>query len=66
MTDRYVAFTVILDRETREDDARPILDAIAMIRGVREVVPVVEDPRQLFIHGGVKREIIAKLMELLR
>jgi hypothetical protein len=43
MTDRYVALTVTLDHEIREEDAEPILDAIRMIKGVAGVRPVVAD-----------------------
>jgi hypothetical protein len=43
MTDRLIAFTVTLQRPTREDDAESIKDAISMIKGVAKVVPVVAD-----------------------
>lgn len=37
MTDRLKGCTVVFDRDIRDDDAKPILDAIAQIRGVSAV-----------------------------
>lgn len=43
MTDRHTAYLVTLDEPIREDDAKPVLDAIRQIRGVAAVVPVIHD-----------------------
>lgn len=43
MTDRYNAFTVILENDIREDDAQPIINAIKQIRGVLDVQPAQSD-----------------------
>lgn len=43
MTDRYFALTVLLDKDIREDDAQPIIDAIKMIRRVKAVEPHVSN-----------------------
>jgi len=45
MTDRYAGLVVTLERDIREDDAEPILDAIRLIRGVASVEPVIGDYR---------------------
>lgn len=37
MTTRLKWFTVILDTDIREDDAKPIIEAISMIKGVLSV-----------------------------
>lgn len=37
MTDRHVAYTVILDQEIREDDAEAIVTALKMVKGVIRV-----------------------------
>lgn len=34
MTDRVRSITVILDRDTRDDDAQVLVDAISLMRGV--------------------------------
>lgn len=44
MTDRYNAFVVILDKDIRDDDAKPIIDAIKQLRGVLSVEPQTADP----------------------
>lgn len=41
MTDRYAGFVVTLSEDMREDDARQVLSALRMIRGVVGVEPVV-------------------------
>ena len=43
MTTRHAGYLVTLERDTREDDAAPILAALAMVRGVLSVVPVEAD-----------------------
>ena len=39
MTDRYNAIVVVLEKDTREDDAESLLSAIRMMRGVLSVTP---------------------------
>ncbi len=43
MTDRYSAFTVVLTADLRDDDAEPLMKAIAMLSGVLTVTPHVSD-----------------------
>jgi hypothetical protein len=66
MTDRYVTFTVVLEREIRSDDAEPILQAIRQIRGVADVVPQVADPLAYWAKFHVKRDILTKLLDYLK
>jgi hypothetical protein len=65
MTDRYYALTVVLDREIREDDARLVMEAIAMIKGVAKVVPEVADPALYAALDRARREIREKIWKLL-
>lgn len=44
MTDHYSGFLVILEKDIRDDDAQPIIDAIKQLRGVLKVVPQTSDP----------------------
>ncbi len=44
MTDRYYALTVCLDKDIREDDAAPIIEAIMLLRGVICVKPNISNP----------------------
>jgi hypothetical protein len=43
MTDRVRRITVILEQETRVDNAEPIVAALQMVKGVGDVVPQVGD-----------------------
>ena len=43
MTDRYHTLTVVLQANIREDDAKPLMDAIQQMRGVSKVSGVVAD-----------------------
>lgn len=43
MTDRYAGFVVTLAHDIREDDARDLVTALRMIRGVVSVDPVTAD-----------------------
>jgi hypothetical protein len=44
MTDRICLLTVCLERDIREDDAQPLIDAIMMLKGVLRVETKVSDP----------------------
>ena len=44
MTDRYHALTVTLERETRDDDAEHLINAIKQMRGVLDVRGEVSTP----------------------
>ena len=65
MTDRHVAYTVTLLEPVRSDDAQRIIDAIAMIKGVAEVVPVVADPGTYFARSAAYREFYVALQEFI-
>ena len=43
MTDRLAGILVTLEKDIREDDAEPVLDAIRQIRGVAAVDPVLSN-----------------------
>ena len=66
MTDRHIGFTVVLDKEIRSDDAEFIKNAIAAIKHVVEVTPVVEDPSVFITKRQVRYELEQKLLEALR
>ena len=54
MTNRICAYWVVLDRDVREDDAEPVLNAIRMVKGVAEITPVVSG---VDIHVAREREL---------
>lgn len=61
MTDRYATLTVALDRETRDDDAQPIIDAIKMIKGVMAVTGNVADINMWVAQERARRELAEKV-----
>lgn len=66
MTDRISAFTVILDKDLRDDDAQLTIDAIAQIKGVLTVEPA-KDPNMLasiVANARIRQEIGAKLYDV--
>ncbi len=70
MTDRAKAFLVHLDHDYRIGDkitgADRIRDAIAMIKGVTKVEPLVENVNDLIAHERVRQELVNKLWEVLK
>lgn len=65
MTDRHIAYTVLLKQPVRSDDAEAIIQAIAMIKGVSKVTPVVQDIQASFAYERAKREMGQKLWQIL-
>lgn len=61
MTDRIASFVVVLEHDTREDDAAPIATALAQIKGVLEVRPFVSDLHLVTARAQARGELIARL-----
>jgi hypothetical protein len=64
MTDRYYALTVILERDIKEGDAEPILNAIKMIKGVRAVKGNIADPSTWMAEERARFDLEKKLLEV--
>ena len=65
MIDKYYALTVLLEKDTRSDDAQPILDAIKMIKGVLSVKPELSNLETYSAHQMAKIEIVEKPLKVL-
>ena len=65
MTDRYHAFTVVLERDIRSDDAEAVINAIRQLRHVLSVEPHVVDVEDWAARERVRRELGQKLWEIL-
>jgi cell division protein FtsX len=65
MTDRIHSFTVVLDHDLREDDAKPIVDAIKQLRGVVSVEMAVAGIGTQMAEARAKREFGQALMDVL-
>lgn len=61
MTDRIKGLVVTLERDIREDDVEPIIDAIGQLRGVLSVVPDVVDVQDHMARERIRTELRAKL-----
>lgn len=66
MTDRYFAFTVVLDHDIRDDDAQPIISAIQHIKGVLTVEPHTANFESQMAEERAKRDLRKKLWEVLQ
>lgn len=64
MTDRFLTVTVVLEKETREDDAEPILNAIRMIKGVLSAKGNVLDLTQYAAMTHARYELGEKLIDV--
>ena len=65
MTDRYHTLTVVLERDTRTDDAEALIAAIGQMRGVLKVSGVVADPAAYMAKERARRELGEKLWAVL-
>lgn len=65
MTDRINALTVFLERDIREDDAQPLMEAIRQLRGVLSVQPHIADHSDALAQALVRMELEQKLWEVL-
>lgn len=66
MSDRFNALTVVLDRDIRDADAEPLLNAIRMLKGVQSVTPRVADLGDHLAKERARREIEERLWKALR
>lgn len=65
MTDRYNTLTVVLERDTRDDDAEALLNAIRMMKGVLTVEGNVSDVSAFAAEERAKRHWQEKIAEVL-
>lgn len=64
MTDRFYALTVVLEKDIRDDDAEPILNAIRMIKGVRDVKGNVSNPSTWMAEERARMDLGQKLLSV--
>ena len=65
MTDRYHTLTVVLERDTRTDDAEPLIAAIGQMRGVLKVSGLVADSSTYMAEERARRELGEQLWSVL-
>lgn len=65
MTDRINAFIVVLERDIRDDDCQPLIDAIMQFKGVISVNANVVDINSHISIIKAENEIRNKLIDIL-
>lgn len=63
MIDRFNGLYVALDRDIRDDDAKAIIDAIRMVKGVNDVTGHVVDMDSYVAQQRIKNELWTKLRD---
>lgn len=66
MTDRIKGFWVALERDIRDDDVQPIIDAVRQLRGVLAVEANVASPADWINRQRVRRELEERLWAALK
>lgn len=64
MTDRYNALIVVLEVDTRSDDAEQVIEAIKMLRGVASVTPNVSNFEHHIAKMQVRSEMKQRFLDL--
>ena len=65
MSEQINTITVVLEKETRDDDCESILTAIRMVKGVLSAEPNIADSLDYMAEERAKRELGAKLWEII-
>lgn len=65
MTDRFNSFTVVLEADIREDDAKKTINAIKHIKGVLAVKGNVSDFSEYVASERIRNEIYMKIINIL-
>lgn len=64
MTDRHAGYVVTLENDIREDDAKAIINAIRMVKGVVSVDPVISDLEHLMARCQIRRQFTSMIYDL--
>ena len=66
MTERLKGCWVAFDRDIREDDVQPIVDAISMIKGVIAVECSTDEPADWMARQRIKNELLDKIINVFK
>ena len=64
MTDRIKGFTVVLDRDMRDDDVEAVADAIRMIKRVATVTPHIVTHEDYMVRERLRHDLKMKMYKL--
>ena len=65
MTDRHAGYIVTLAQDIREDDAKAVITALRMVKGVMSVEPVVADIQYHMAEQRINREWTDRLYAMI-
>lgn len=65
MADRINALTVVLDADTRDEDAEPLIAAISQLRGVASVTPHVSQLEDHIAYTRARQDLTRRLYDAL-
>jgi hypothetical protein len=65
MSDRYNSLIVFLKKDIKDEDAKPLIEAIKQLRGVLDVQPNVSDMLSHLAEERARRELTDKLWKVL-
>ena len=66
MTDRVHSFQVILEKDLREDDAKPVLDAILQVKHVIDVIPITADVTTRMAEVRAQQDLCWKVLKIIK
>lgn len=66
MTDRIKGVLVTFDRDIRDDDCRPIIEALKMVKGVLTVKPYVTSAEDYMMYHKGHMDARMSMMKLLQ
>jgi hypothetical protein len=64
MTDRLKGLTVAFEKDIRDDEAKCVIDAILMIKGVAAVTTSISNSEDYMNRQQIKRDVIDKIYAL--
>jgi len=65
MSDRYNGFIVALEEPMKDEDAKRVINAIKMIKGVVGVEPQVADTNRMLAMMEVRNELGEKILKVI-
>jgi hypothetical protein len=66
MTTRHSGYVVVLGEDLREDDAEATVAALRLIRGVRDVTPIVSTPEIHIAEARARLDLVDRMSAALR
>ena len=66
MTDRVHSFQVVIEKDLREDDAKPVLDAILQVKHVIDVIPMTANVESRMAEVRAQQDLCWKILKIIK